>query len=171
MQQPRQEIISWEEVEKLIAHLLPQFETEFDLIIALTPGGLIPSGLLAPAMGLENVLTAQVEFLPSIDEDTSKLLSWPNILHFPKDEHLENQNVLVVNNAWGAGRTTRAVQKRVETAGGTPYTCVLHYNPYRNLLNCEPDYYGAITDAYVVYPWEIDLGGPQRVLLGNGGRG
>jgi len=171
MQQTRREIISWEEVEKLVAHLLPQLETEFDLVVAISPSGVIPGGLLASAMGLENILIAQVEFSPEIDENKSKLFSWPNFLYFPEDEHLEGQNVLVVNNAWGAGRTTRAIQKRVENRGGIPYTCVLHYNPYRNLLNCEPDYYGAITDAYIVYPWEIDWGGPERVLLTNGGRG
>ena len=59
----------------------------------------------------------------------------------------------------------------VETAGGNPYSCVLHYNPYRNLLKIKPDYYGAITDAYIIYPWDIDQAGPARVLLENGGRG
>lgn len=167
MEQERQELISWVEVEKLISHLLPQLETEFDLIVAISPSGLVPSGMLASAMGLEKVLTAQVEFLSMPDKDTSKLLSWPNIVHFPEEEYLEGQNVLVVNNAWGAGRTTRAVQKRVEAAGGMGYSCVLHYNPYRNLLSSEPDYYGAITDAYILYPWEIDSGGAERVLSTN----
>ncbi|MEA2008277.1 MAG: phosphoribosyltransferase [Chloroflexota bacterium] len=170
MQQLRQEIVSWKEVERLVAHLLTQLETEFDLIIAISPSGLVPAGILASAMRLESVLTAQVEFPSNADEDKSKLFSWANIVYFPEGDNFEAQNVLVVNNAWGAGRTTRAVQKRVESAGGTPYTCVLHFNPYRNLLNCEPDYYGAITDAYVVYPWDISHGGPQRVLLENGGR-
>ncbi len=167
MQQMRREIVSWEEVEKLISHLLPQLETEFDLVLAISPSGVIPGGLLASAMGLETILTAQVKFPADPDEDKSKLFSWPDFLHFPEDEHLEGQNVLVVNNAWGAGRTTRAIQKRVEATGGLPYTCVLHFNPYRNLLKNEPDYYGAITDAYIVYPWEIDRGGPERVLLGD----
>ncbi|OQX64544.1 MAG: hypothetical protein B6I38_05340 [Anaerolineaceae bacterium 4572_5.1] len=169
MQQLRQEIVSWKEVENLAAHLLTQLETEFDLMMAISPSGLVPAGILASAMGLENVLTARVEFLSDVDEDKSKLFSWPNVIYFPEGENLESQNVLVVNNAWGGGRTTRAVQKKVEAAGGMPYSCVLHFNPYRNLLNCEPNYYGAITDAYVVYPWEISHGGPQRVLLENGG--
>ena len=79
--------------------------------------------------------------------------------------------MLVVNNAWGSGRTTWAVNKQVECAGGLPSTCVLHFNPYRNLLKYQPDYYGAITDAYIIYPWEIDPLGPERVLLENGGKG
>jgi len=42
----------------------------------------------------------------------------------------------------------------------------LHFNPYRTLFgSARPDYYAAITDAYIVYPWEIDRGADQ-VLLG-----
>ena len=49
--------------------------------------------------------------------------------------------------------------------GGFPYTCVLHFNPYRNLFGtARPDYYAAVTDAHIVYPWEIDRGA-DRVLL------
>jgi hypothetical protein len=34
---------------------------------------------------------------------------------------------------------------------------VLHFNPYRNLFGtAQPDYYAAITDAHIIYPWEID---------------
>jgi hypothetical protein len=41
---------------------------------------------------------------------------------------------------------------------------VLHFNPYRNLFgNAKPDYYGVVTDAYIVYPWEIDRG-PDKML-------
>jgi hypothetical protein len=36
---------------------------------------------------------------------------------------------------------------------------VLHFNPYRNLFGTvRPDYYAAITDAFIVYPWEIRRG-------------
>jgi hypothetical protein len=45
------------------------------------------------------------------------------------------------------------------SAGATPFTCVLHFNPYRSLFRDEkPDFYGAVTDAYVIYPWEVDRG-------------
>jgi hypothetical protein len=51
------------------------------------------------------------------------------------------------------------VRERVETSGGEPFTCVLHFNPYRSLFKKEkPDFYAATTDAFVIYPWEIDRG-------------
>jgi hypothetical protein len=55
----------------------------------------------------------------------------------------------------------------VAAAGGLPSTCVLHFNPYRNLFNnLNPDYFGAITDARVIYPWEVEHGF-RRPLLPN----
>lgn len=171
MERPRQELISWGEVNKLITHVKDQFETEFEAVVMISPSGVIPAGLLASAIGIPDLLLAQVEFPPNPDQDKSKLFIWPHFIQFPEENLLEDRRILVVNNAWGAGRSTRAVQKRIEAAGGYPSTCVLHFNPYRNLLKCEPDYYGAITDAYIIYPWEIDPEGPNRILLSNGGRG
>jgi hypothetical protein len=49
---------------------------------------------------------------------------------------------------------------------------VLHFNPYRSLFGTvRPDYYAAITDAFIVYPWEIRRGkailGAQRLIKGS----
>ncbi|MCK4740859.1 MAG: hypothetical protein KAS80_01100, partial [Anaerolineales bacterium] len=63
------------------------------------------------------------------------------------------------------GRTITAVRNRIVAVEGMPFTCVLHYNPYRNLFGqLRPDYFAASTDAHIVYPWEVDQG-PDRVLL------
>jgi hypoxanthine phosphoribosyltransferase len=78
--------------------------------------------------------------------------------------------LLLVDDVWGSGRTITAVKNRVSSAGGFPETCVLHYNPYRTLFNnSKPDYYADVTDARIIYPWEIDRGA-DRVLLGEGDR-
>ena len=123
------------------------------------------------AAGIEEIYLAQVQFPSEADLEEAKLFTWPKVSQFPADAPLADKRVLVMNNAWGSGRTTWAVYKQVEGAGGIPSTCVLHYNPYRNLLKYQPDYYGAITDAYILYPWDIDQAGPDRVFLENGGRG
>ena len=171
MEHPRKEIISWQEVNKLVSLLPPQFETEFDTIIMITPNGIIPGGILASSTGIDDLHIAKADFPSEADLEHAKLFSWPTFILFPDNQQLEGKNVLVVNNAWGSGRTTWAIKSQVQCAGGFPCTCVLHYNPYRNLLKYQPDYYAAITDAYIIYPWEIDLQGPERVILENGGRG
>ncbi len=171
MELPRKEIISWREVSKLITLILPQFVTEYNAIIMISPGGIIPTGMMAAAAGIDEIYLAQVQFPSEADLEEAKLFTWPKVAQFPADAPLVDKRILVMNNAWGSGRTTWAVCKQVEGAGGIPSTCVLHYNPYRNLLKYQPDYYGAITDAYIIYPWDIDQAGPDRVFLENGGRG
>jgi hypothetical protein len=45
----------------------------------------------------------------------------------------------------------------VEAAGGLPKLAVLHYKPQDSLFpDASPEYYAALTDAWVIYPWELD---------------
>jgi hypothetical protein len=159
------ELITWEDVHGLIDHIIPQFLTEFEAMIIITRGGIVPGGMLCETLNIENVLTAGVDFPFQSELDESKLLAWPKFIQFPDDAQIINRNILIVDDVWGSGRTITAVRSRVSAAGGYPYTCVLHYNPNRNLFgHARPDYYAAITDAYIIYPWEIDHGA-DRVLL------
>ena len=48
----RREMISWEEVDRLMDHLLPQFRREFTAMVMITRGGLVPGGMLAEAMDI-----------------------------------------------------------------------------------------------------------------------
>lgn len=151
--------LTWEEVDKLIDILLPQFRREFNAMVLITRGGIIPGGMLAEAMNITHVLTAAVDFPASLESEQSRLMVWPQFLQFPADELLRGRVTLIVDDVWGSGRTITAVRQRVAAAGGFPETCVLHFNPHRNLFGAlRPDYYAAITDAYVVYPWEIQRG-------------
>lgn len=87
------------------------------------------------------------------------MLAWPEFIQFPSGDQLMGRNTLIVDDVWGSGRTMTAVKNRVSAAGGFPESCVLHFNPYRNLFGTgRPDYYAAVTDAFIVYPWEIDRG-------------
>jgi len=163
--QRRTELITWEEVGKLIDHLTPQFQMEFEAMVIITRGGIVPGGLLCEALNIESVLTAAVDFPFGSKIDTAKLLAWPQFIQFPDDDQLEDRKLLVVDDVWGSGRTITAVRSRIVAAKGVALTCVLHYNPYRNLFGqLRPDYFAASTDAHIVYPWEVDQG-PDRVLL------
>ena len=168
MQPFRNEVLTWEEVDRLIDHLIPQFEGEFEAMVMITRGGIIPGGLLAEAMGLVHILTAAVDFPVQMEMQKSKLMEWPQFIQFPEDEVLQGRRTLVVDDVWGSGRTITSVKIRVSAAGGFPYTCVMHFNPHRNLFgSVRPDYYAATTDAHIVYPWEIDRG-TDRFVLGGG---
>lgn len=163
----RREALTWDDVDKLIEHLLPQFQGEFEIMMIITRGGIVPGGMLAEATGIPTILTAAVDFPAEAERQNTGLFAWPRFIEFPSDELLRGKRCLVVDDVWGSGRTITAVKNRIAAAGGSPSTCVLHFNPYRTLFgNVRPDYYAAITDAYIVYPWEIDRGGGDKVRLG-----
>jgi hypothetical protein len=135
-------------------------------MVMITRGGIIPGGMLAESMGLTHILTAAVDFPAEFERERGGLFAWPRFLQFPGDDLLRGRYTLVIDDVWGSGRTITAVKNRVSAAGGFPSTCVIHFNPYRSLFGTvRPDYYAAITDAHIVYPWEIERG-PDRVLLG-----
>jgi hypoxanthine phosphoribosyltransferase len=158
--------LTWDDIDRLIDHLLPQFKREFTAMVMITRGGIIPGGMLAEAMGLTQILTAAVDFPGQVAGEKTKLMVWPEFLQFPAEELLHGRSTLIVDDVWGSGRTITAVKNRVSAAGGFPETCVLHFNPYRNMFgSLHPDYYAAVTDAYIVYPWEIDRG-PDHVIMG-----
>lgn len=160
----RREIVTWNEVDRLIDHLVDQFEHEFEAMVIITRGGLIPGGLLAEALNIHHILTAAVDFPAQMERESEKLLVWPQFMQFPEEDLLIGRRTLVVDDVWSSGRTITAVKNRVSASGGLPYTCVLHFNPNRSLFGTvRPDYYAARTDAFIVYPWESDRG-PDRVL-------
>lgn len=163
----RRLVLTWNDVDKLIDHLIPQFETEFEVMVMITRGGLVPGGMLAEALHIDDIVTASVDFPAEMaDGDKGKrLAAWPKFIMFPEAELLRGRRVLVVDDVWGSGRTITAVKNRISSSAGVPYTCVLHFNPYRNLFgSVRPDYYAEVTDAHIIYPWEINRG-PDVVLL------
>ncbi len=161
----RRELLTWEEVDRLIVHLIPQFRIEFDAMVIITRGGIIPGGMLCEKLNIEEVLTAAVDFPFDVQIEAAKLMAWPEFLQFPDDALIRGRQLIVVDDVWGSGRTITAVKNRISGAGGIPHTCVLHFNPYRSLFSqARPDSYGAITDAHIVYPWELDRGS-EKILL------
>lgn len=163
MQEPqepiRSELLTWEDVDRLMDVLLAQLRNagSFDAVVVITRGGIIPGGIICEALDIRWVVTAAVRFPSGIG--TKPLAAWPEFLQFPEDSLLAKRRTLIVDDVWGSGRTITAVRGRVEAAGGKPGTCVMHFNPYRSLFTqAKPDYYGAVTDARIIYPWEVNRG-------------
>lgn len=154
----RHDVLTWADVDKLIDMLIPQIRAlgSFDGMIMITRGGVIPGGMLSEALGIYHLLTAAVDF-PA--KAAVGLMALPTFIQFPEEDQLDDRKILIVDDVWGSGRTSISVRERVNASGGVPYTCVLHFNPYRSLFTkAKPDFYGATTDRYVIYPWEIDRG-------------
>ena len=146
-----QEALTWDDIDKLIDHLIPQFNGEFDALVMITNGGLIPGGILCEALDIQNVHTAAIHIQESIHEN----MTWPTFMQFPNDSLVRGKCLLVIDDIWAKGRNMVIVKSRLEAAGAHVETAVLHYRPKSSLFpDTGPDYYGAITSNYIIYPWE-----------------
>jgi hypoxanthine phosphoribosyltransferase len=139
-----------------VDHLLPQLNGPYDALVMITRGGIIPGGLIGEALDIRHILTASVRFSADV-ESAARMFAWPEFLQFPQEELLVDRQILVVDDVWRGGRTITTVKARVEAAGGRAELAVLHYKPTQSLFaKLRPEYYAAITDEHIVYPWEID---------------
>ena len=148
---PERDLVSWDELDRLVADLAGRLEgAPFDVMLAITRGGLVPAGMLAYRLRLRNILVAAVEYY----DDHGKPGPHPTFLQFPADPLLRGQRVLVVDEVWDSGTTIHAVTERVLQAGGIPTTAVLHYKPARSRVPGHPDVFAVETDRWVVYPFK-----------------
>jgi uncharacterized protein len=145
------DIVTWDALDRLVGDLADRLARErFDLMLAITRGGLVPAGMLAYRLKIRNILVAAVEFY----DDHGQPGPHPTFLQFPADPLLRGQRVLVVDEVWDSGTTIDAVTQRVRQAGGIPTTAVLHWKPARSVVTGAPDVHAVTTDAWVVYPFK-----------------
>ncbi len=150
-----QDVLTWDDVDMAAAHLLPQFNGEFDALVMITRGGLFPGGILCEAMDIKAVHTAAV----TLTDTPGEMMAWPAFLQFPAESQVSRKRILVVDDIWADGVNMVAVKSRLEAAGAYVETAVLHFRPRSNLFpRTGPDYYGAITDRFIIYPWSVSSG-------------
>jgi len=140
----------------MISNLVPRLAAyDYDVVIAITRGGIVPGAIIAERLAIQQVLVASVDFY----EDEEHDLDWPVFMQFPADSLLRGKNVLIVDDIWYRGKQVVNVSDRVNLAGGQPYSVVLHYKSQESRFeDRSPDFYGKETTDWIIYPWEVDRG-------------
>jgi len=144
------DVVDWVELDRLVARLAEQVRGDFDVMLAITRGGMVPAGMLAYRLGIRDILVAAVAFY----DDTGTPGPAPTFYQFPSDALLHGRRILIVDEVWDSGTTIHAVTERVRLAGGMPTTAVLHYKPSHSVVPATPDHYAVATDRWVVYPFK-----------------
>lgn len=147
------QVLGWADVEVLVGRLIGQIPNprEYDAILCITRGGMIPACLLSEALGLRNIMVAAVMFYEGPGQTSRRPFFW----QFPGDELLRGKRVLIVDDVWSDGRIAMAVKIRVIAAGGRPEVAVLHFRPRESEFPNEgPDFVAESTDHWVIYPWD-----------------
>ena len=143
--------ISWTDVGRLVRTLLEQIPRDYDNIMVITRGGMVPACLISERTGIRNILCAAVVFY----EDSVRKHEKPQFVQFPDDAQVKGRRILVIDDVWDTGSTIVAVRNRLRAAGATTEVCVLHYKPTHSLFpGDKPDYCAAETDGWIVYPWD-----------------
>lgn len=147
---PEPLLLTWDDLDQLVASLAGVVGRDHDLVLAITRGGLVPAGMLAYRLDLREILVAGVEFYRSEGGTHPE----PRVLHFPDRPLLEGKRVLVVDEVWETGETMTEVLARVRAAGAEPVSAVLHYKPGRSRVPGRPDYHAAEIEGWVTYPYK-----------------
>ena len=143
-------LLSWDDLDHLVAKLADEVGRDHDLVLAITRGGLVPAGMLAYRLDLREILVAGVEFYRA-EGGTHPV---PLVLHFPDAALLAGKRILVVDEVWETGETMTEVLARVRAAGGKPVSAVLHFKPGRSRVAGRPDYHAATVEGWVTYPYK-----------------
>ena len=144
------DVVTWDDLAAMVAELAARVGSDYDAMLTITRGGLVPAGMLAYRLGIRNILVAAVEYY----DDEGRPGPHPTFLQFPADPLLRGLRVLIVDEVWDSGTTIHAVTERVRQAGGSPTTAVLHYKPTHSTMPATPDHHIVTTDRWVVYPFK-----------------
>ena len=143
-------IVTWPDLDGLVEQLADAVGGDYDVVLTITRGALVPTGMLVYRLGMRNIVVAAVAYY----DDAGQPAEQPTFLQFPSDPLLHGRRVLIIDEVWDTGTTIAAVVERVRLAGGQPTTAVLHYKPARSKVPIVPDHYVVGTDAWVVYPYK-----------------
>jgi uncharacterized protein len=143
-------VLSWEQLDALVARLAAAVGREFDLVVAITRGGLVPAGMLAYRLDLREILVVGVQFYRAEGGTHDR----PRVGHFPADELVRGRRVLVVDEVWETGETMTEVMARLRASGAEPVSAVLHYKPGESRVAGTPDHHAATVEGWVSYPYK-----------------
>jgi hypoxanthine phosphoribosyltransferase len=148
---PLKRILGWEDISRMVDRLLSSIDRDYDALLVITRGGMVPACLISERRDMRDILVAAVQLYVGI----GRTLEAPIFLQFPSDPLLSGKSILIVDDVWDSGRTAVAVRERVRMAGGRPEVAVLHYKPRASRFpDDQPEHFVEITDDWIVYPWD-----------------
>lgn len=145
--------IGWGDITRMVAILLAKIPRDYDNILVVTRGGMVPACLISERTDIRNILCAAVVFYEGQHRHPE-----PLFVQFPSDDQVNGRRILVIDDVWDTGTTIVAVRERLRRAGATVHCCVLHYKPtHSRFPHDAPDFYAEVADGWITYPWDASL--------------
>ena len=142
--------LDWRDIETLVTRLVEQLPPDYDALLAIARGGMVPCCLISEYMDMRNILVAAVMYYTGVGQTMDR----PLFLQFPDDILLADKRILVIDDVWDTGKTIMAVKDRLNAVGCRHDVATLHYKPARSRFSARPEYFAEETDDWIVYPWD-----------------
>jgi len=145
--------VSWREALELcykLAQKILESGVEFDAIVNISRGGVVPARIVSDVLGVDEFYTIRSKYWGVLGQ----LYSEPQVSFHEKID-VAGKRVLVVDEVVDTGSTLARVVDLVERLGAhTVKTAVLHYKARSRLV---PDYYVVKLEkwAWILYPWSL----------------
>ena len=145
--------ISWSEAIKLcyeLAEKILKSNSDFDVIVAISRGGLIPARIISDTLGLYDLYVINSRFW-----GIGGMVFPEPIIKVPQTLNVKDKNVLVVDEVVDTGKTMlKAMEVLKEFGAKDIKTATLHYK-VRSIIT--PDFYVKKLKKWVwiFYPWSF----------------
>lgn len=121
---------------------------DFDCIVGISRGGLIPTRLLSDFLSIKDIRIIRSIFYTG----TGETLERP-IVDISTVGDIKGLKVLIVDDVADTGNTLNEVKNKILEMGAVEaYIATLYVKPWRRV---KVNYYAAETDKWIVFPWEI----------------
>lgn len=130
-----------------IAKQLYEKGLEFDIIVGISRGGLLPARLLADFMGIYRLAFVRARLYDDKFEKGSQLK-----IAGPTRRDVTGRRVLLVDDVADSGETLQGVIDRIQDLGAAEvHSAVLYKKPWNR---AKVDEWVEETDAWIIFPWE-----------------
>lgn len=148
--QDGKEILRWDEFgesARILARQILASGFEFDVVLAIARGGLIPAGAISYALGTKRCASLNVEFYSDIAETLPEPVVLPPFLDTAS---LKGKKVLIVDDVADSGKTLNLVVGMLAERGADVKSVTLYVKPTTIIM---PDFYWRSTDRWIIFPW------------------
>lgn len=142
---------SWSQMEQLIFSIAEKIisdSLQFDRVITLSKGGWPMARPLIDYLQISDVASIGVQSYTGINEHTKRPEMYQDLLI-----DISGENILLFDDVADTGESLIFVKEHLEKKGVKSITCAsLFYKEHSKIV---PEYYGALTADWIVFPYEL----------------
>lgn len=143
--------LTWDDIHSSLLTLANKItESGFlpDMIVGIARGGWIVARILSDLLNVKDMASLKIEFYKSIGEKDRK-----PVITQPVSESPAGKTVLVADDVADTGESLILAKEHIESHGSRETRlATIHLKPWSKI---KPEYYANVTDAWIIYPWEI----------------